>query len=325
MTKSNGVHLKWHEVKAGIIKFIISSKGAVREPDIRERLRKDYDIVDQGNIKTHLRDLQHRFHCIEKISPKKPGDANEWELRRIEHVINIRSNFPDIQLKTYDKALNIVHKRFFPLHPDSPMTNKFRVQLLLSDSFFDMCTKTDPETVYDRAYELYKHSFDTWGKEFPEWEQRIVEDMSRERAVGMFTTMMKEIPSQLNIPKEAEILKAAFEIAAKKIKDEESELMNEYHKWDKSGEAFEMKLPLFIGSVLIEKMFDHCFQRDIADGTASPEEIEFVNETKKMRAHFKVNPELGLFSELKAYDDFYVQYYKKFRADTNNPQASTSP
>lgn len=326
MTKSSGVHLKWHEVKAGIIKFIISSKGAVREPDIRERLRKDYDIVDQGNIKTHLRDLQHRFHCIEKIPPKKPGNANEWEIRRIEHVKNIRYNFPEIQIKTYEKALKIVSKRFFTLYPDSLMASKFRIQLILSDSFFDTFVHTDPETVYDIAYEFYKDGFDKWGKEYPEWEQRVLEDMFIGGAVGRFTEMMNKVSSGLNTLKEAgiskieilnaETLKTKFETAIKKIKDEDSELMDKYYQWDKSGEAFEMKLPLLISSVLIETMFEFCFKTDIYNGTVSPEEKEFVNKTKEMRAYYKANQEISLLSELQAYDDFYIQCFEKLKAKT---------
>lgn len=352
MARSSGAHLKWHEVKAEIIEFIISSNEAVREPAIREHLRTKYGIVDQGNIKTHLNDLQLQFSCIEKIPPKKPGDANKWEVRRIEQIRNIRSHFSEIQLKKYEKPLKIILKRFFPLNQNSPMANKFRIQLLLSNSYFDMCMKTYPETVDTIAFELYKHGFDKWGKEYPEWEQRILEDMSRGRAVEMFTIMMKEILPKLNIPKEAEtlktmletevkkikgkeskmiiselnipkrleistteIIKTVFETKTKKIKDEESELMSYWYQVDKSGEIFEMKLPLYIRPALNEIMFELCFQIDIKDGTVSPEEIEFVNETKKMRAHYKVDQEISLFSELQEYDTFYVKYFEKYRQD----------
>ncbi|AKB45020.1 hypothetical protein [Methanosarcina vacuolata] len=347
-------HLKRNEVKAGIIEFIIGQNDTVPEPYIRKHLEKKYGITDIRNMKRHLKDLQHEpYLCIEKVPPKKSGLPNNWDIGKIEHVKNIRLHFPEIQLKKYEKTLKIVLKRFFLLHPDSPMANKFRIQLFLSSSFFDTCIKYYPETVDTIAYELYKHDFDKWGKDYPEWEQRILEDMFLGGAVGLFTEMMKRIMTKLNIPNQAEILTTVLETEAKKIKDKESktlitqlniskrveisiteiiktefaaglkkikdensELMSYYYQLDKSGELFEMKLPLYIGPVLIERMFDFCVEKDIYEGTISPEEIEFVNKTKEMHAYYKANPEIDLFSKLKAYDDFYIQYFEKLREKT---------
>lgn len=185
--------------------------------------------------------------------------------------------------------------------------------------------KNNPEIVFKRAYELYKHSFDKWGMEYPEWKQRVSEDISRVRAIHAFTIIMKEIPSKQNIT-DVEELKTMFETETKKIKDDEPGRMSFWNEWDTSGNEFEMNLPMYIGPVLIETIFDHCFERDIADGTDSPEEIEFVNKTKEMRANYKAHSEIRLFSfdELKAYDDFYVQYFEKFRKDMGTPKTATS-
>src|SRR5665647_1687162 len=141
MGRNQGEHLRRNEVKAGIIEFIISSKGAVPEPEIRKYLGKKYEIEDQGNIKNHLRDLQRRpYSCIEKIPPK-PGFANKWDIKKIENLRNIRLHFPEIRLNIYEKSLNIViEERDY--NSGTPNANRFRVQLFLSVSFFDMCLKT---------------------------------------------------------------------------------------------------------------------------------------------------------------------------------------
>ena len=75
MRRNQGDHLKWNEVKTGIIEFIISSDGPVPEPEIRDILARKYEIKNIGTMKKHLKDLQHRpYSCIEKI-PAKSGST----------------------------------------------------------------------------------------------------------------------------------------------------------------------------------------------------------------------------------------------------------
>lgn len=149
MRRNQGDHLKWHEVKAGIIKFIINRNGAVPEPKIRDFLGEKYGIKDQGNIKKHLSDLQHRpYSCIEKIKPK-PGFANKWNIKTIENLKNIRLHFPEIQLTKYDKSLNILIRELLPYY-DILNEHEFRVHMFLSISFFDICLKNDYTTLYDK-------------------------------------------------------------------------------------------------------------------------------------------------------------------------------
>lgn len=156
MGRNQGDHLKWNEVKAGIVRFVISSDEAVPEPDIREFLRNEYKITDPGNIKKHLSDLQHRpYSCIEKIPPKQRGFANKWDIKNIENLRNIRSYFPEIQLTIYEKSLNIILKEH-PHYANSLAEIGFRARLVQSPSFFDECLKTNAEILGIKAYEIYR-------------------------------------------------------------------------------------------------------------------------------------------------------------------------
>jgi len=154
MSRKKGDHLKRNEVKAGIIESIISKNGAVSEPKLREILEKKYGIIDQGNTKKHLKDLKDSS-CIVKI-PAKPGFANNWDIKKIENLKNIRLNFPEIPLNKYEKSINIIIFNKFNFAIGSMRAKKAFVQLSLSDSYFDNCLDTDIETLCDRAPQLYQ-------------------------------------------------------------------------------------------------------------------------------------------------------------------------
>jgi hypothetical protein len=157
MRRNQGDHLKWNEVKAGIIEFIIRSDGAIPEPEIRKFLARKYEIKNLGTLKKHLKDLQYRpYSCIVKIQGKS-GLANKWDIKKIEHLKNIRIHFPEMRLNGYKKSLNIIIvERSF--NSKTPNANRFRIQLLISVSFFDMCLKSEIETLYSKADEIRKFS-----------------------------------------------------------------------------------------------------------------------------------------------------------------------
>lgn len=157
MRRNQGDHLKWDEVKAGIIEFIISSDGPVLEPEIREFLVREYEIKDIGNMKKHLRDLQYRpYSCINKI-PGKPGFANSWDIIHVKNLKNVRIHFPEIRLNTYDKSLNIISDHL-GFNQGTPYADEYRRQLSISVSFFDMCLKGEVETLYTKPDEICKLS-----------------------------------------------------------------------------------------------------------------------------------------------------------------------
>ena len=165
-TRSRGEHLKKNKVKTEIIRYILSKKDIIPGPEIIKYLRNNFNIVDEKNIRIHLRDLQKQ-HCIEKI-PHEPGLDNKWKIEKIDNLRNIREHYPDIQLNTYDKSINIVleeqiRKGYLPSNIHS---QEFRVQLSLSVSFFNKCLEKDIKTICDTAYKMYQY-----GEGFEEYKR----------------------------------------------------------------------------------------------------------------------------------------------------------
>ena len=157
MAKTKGSHLKHKEVKSSILEFILKNNGPVSEPVIRDNLKKKYEVMDQSTINKHMHNLQDLI-CIELIPPKI-GPRNYWNITTLKNLKNIRFYFEDIKLNTCGKSLDILLiERLLTEHPlkNSMRVKKSFVQLFLSSSFFDMCIKTDVETLYARASELYK-------------------------------------------------------------------------------------------------------------------------------------------------------------------------
>ena len=384
--RDRGEHLERRKVKTAIIELILRSREAVLEPYIREFLREKYEIIDQGNIKKHLRDLQTLpYCCIEKIPPKR-GFANKWDIKTVENLKNLRLHFPEIQLNRYQKFMNIVFKErysdigFFT-HPD-----EFRTQLLLSFSFFDMCINTDMQTLYQKAYEMdqFGEGFDRHqivkkyaNEVYPEcmkgipvnsdiwldiydecisdslksdvlrdslksspipnkiseekfrkildimpftlsgekseekWYQFIVERMSNTITLGIFNEMLiKSIEDKQNRP---EIFDKIQDEAYKRISGSISkEMTNEnskeiYYKisWIKLNQRLCISRIPYI-------FFEHCFQRDIVDDTASPEEREFMYEVKKFGAWFNTEADRDLEAAFQAKEDFYNECFNRY-------------
>ena len=78
MVKKQGERLKPDETKSYIIKDILENIGPIGEPDIRDHLKKKYDLRDQGTINRHLHYLNDNG-CIELIPSKKEGLRNKWD------------------------------------------------------------------------------------------------------------------------------------------------------------------------------------------------------------------------------------------------------
>lgn len=154
MVEKRRYHFNVGEVKSGIIEFILGHKGRIGEPLIRKSLQGKYNGIDQGTINRHLHDLQ-KLGCLDWIPPSiKTTRANRWNITTLKQLENIRQHFPDIQLNRYERSLDIVSR--YHLRYISPARYMiFRVQLLLSTSFFDLCIKNDTETFFAKASEIY--------------------------------------------------------------------------------------------------------------------------------------------------------------------------
>lgn len=385
--RTRGEHLERRKVKTAIIKFILRSPEAVLEPDIREFLRKKYEILDQGNIKKHLRDLQTLpYCCIEKIPPKR-GFANKWDIKKVENLKNLKLYFPEIPLNIYQKFINIVFKERYSDIGFFTSPDEFRTQLLLSSSFLDMCIKTDMLTLYQKTYEM-----DQFGEGFDR-HQRIKKYINE-----VYTECMKNIPVNSNIwltiydecisdSLKSDVLRNLLKSSPKpnKISEEEFRKILDIIPFALSGEESEEKWYQFIverisniitldisAEMLIKSIedrqnipeeifekiqyetykrisgliskgmtsenseeiynkileikfnqrlcismiphifFEHCFQRDIVDDTASPEEKEFMYEVKKFHAWFNKEADRDLEVALQAKEEFYTECFNRY-------------
>jgi Txe/YoeB family toxin of Txe-Axe toxin-antitoxin module len=68
--------------------------------------------------------------------------------------------------------------------------------------------------------------------------------------------------------------------------------------------------------VTSDLIFNHCFQRDVMDGTSSPEEREFVHKINELISiHKEKDPTTGL----KELDKLYSDYFEKFQEKIISP------
>lgn len=88
---------------------------------------------------------------------------NRWNITNIKHLKNIKHHFKDddcfkkIRLNIHQKSLNVINdQRGFD--PGTTLGKRYRIQMFLSVSFFDMCLTTEVETLYSKADEIYKLS-----------------------------------------------------------------------------------------------------------------------------------------------------------------------
>ena len=173
MVEKRSSHFNMGEVKSGIIEFILKHKGRIGEPVIRRSLQEKYGGIDQSTVNRHLNDLK-KLGCLDWTPPsKKTTRSNRWNIATLKQLEKIRHHFPDIQLNRYEKSLDIVI-RYHLYFINQVRDIVFRIQLLLSTSFFDLCIKNDSETLYSKASEIYK-----FGKGFDDYQliQNYINDL----------------------------------------------------------------------------------------------------------------------------------------------------
>jgi Fe2+ or Zn2+ uptake regulation protein len=153
MVKKQGDHLKQSETKSYLLQYILEKNVSVSEPDIRHYLKQKYDLIDQSTINRHLHDLEDEG-CIKLIPPDKKGLRNKWDITKPKHLENISDKFSEIQLNKYEKSkIIILHEYGYDIKSLTGL--QFYIRLLLSASFFDMCIKTNIETIFSRAWKIY--------------------------------------------------------------------------------------------------------------------------------------------------------------------------
>ncbi len=127
--------------------------------------------------------------------------------------------------------------------------------------------------------------------------------------------MMKQIheksPEMLNeelhkMPQE--ILNKTSEEIFKKIMERLPEIL--------SDKIIRIKYYHEINTVTSDLIFNHCFQRDVMDGTSSPEEREFVHKINELISiHKEKDPTTGL----KELDKLYSNYFEKCQEKIISP------
>jgi len=69
----------------------------------------------------------------------------------------------------------------------------------------------------------------------------------------------------------------------------------------------------------LDIIFDHCLQRDIVEGTVSPEEKEFVYEEEKVFDRVVAELDKNLIPAVKVYDNFLIEYFEKCKEKVRIP------
>jgi|GEM_PF-1553475 len=139
-------------VKSDIITLILENNGSVEESQIRKQLNKD-----PGNVNKHLHDLEEHG-CIEIITGKKGfRDCNSCDINKIGHLKMIHEKLDKVPLNIYDKSLDLMEKKI-GFDPNSLYARKFRIELIVSPAFFDMCLENNRETLNAKGHEMERLS-----------------------------------------------------------------------------------------------------------------------------------------------------------------------
>ena len=279
MVRVPGEHLERKEVKTEIIKIVLSNSRAVKEPEIRRHLEAKYGIIDESNIRRHLKTLgEDPYSCIEKIQIKRER-ANYWDVKTIENLKKILFHFPEILLNKYDKSLDIVVKKssdslFFP----EPAM--FKNQLAYSVSLFNICLEHEPETLYAQTMLIYR-----FGTGFEEYQT------VKKYLIGLSSLYLKYRPNVeiseeifLTMPGKwsREVLAGAVEILPEELFEEN------IHKIVNLLSFFKEE---YLWSLVF--VFEHYVNNDILIGSLSPVEIESSFRAKDKcilyRTELKIN------------------------------------
>jgi hypothetical protein len=292
MVKKQGDHLKPYETKSYIIEYILGNSGPVGEPTIRDHLKEKYDLGDQGTINKHLHYLKN-IRCIELIQTEK-GLRNKWDIRKDEHLINIRNNFSDIQLNKYEKSLLIIlQKSSYNIFSFAGLF--LYIRLLLSVSFFNACLGTSIEILGERAWKIYR---------IKNQEEFFYIDESMGLIYYDYTTRYPKlkIPSKSFLSMIDQMSQREQEYSTEifmKIWEEEllglsKETLDEMHleTMDDDLKIYErikditskfLDHKLIFGAILFDLLFESYLYQDILDGVASEEEINLLTQTDDYR------------------------------------------
>lgn len=285
MTEKRKRHFKVGEVKTIILDIVLANEGPIKESDVQILLKEKFESFDQSTINRHLRYL-NEHGCIEKIAHVDKS-RSYWNVENFENIKNIRSEFEDVKLNSYEKAILIVLKK-----------NGYRVtdlggfftyiQLLLSDSFFNACLDTSIGMLTTRSITIYKfNNAGCWGyiakktvECFIDYTKRYPNiDISKEDFVHTLT----EISGEKNAINSYEVfLEVWKENIRKFVKENSREIEDDHDIYNSVYEVVKMTQVLIedFKDTLFLVLFESYFLQDVMLDKASQEEIDYALETK---------------------------------------------
>lgn len=310
MSKKPGEKLKIGEVKASIISYILEKKDSVSEPDIRQHLKTLFEVQHQGTINNHLHQLLE-LKCIESVSPNKKSRSNFWDITKLEHLRNIRREFPDIKINTYEKSIMIIfNERGYSLDRIGNLI--FYIELLLSISLFNAFLDND-------YYELIKKSRRIYLR-----EEGLVKKRNLEYHMNNFVKLYQESNPGFEF-KDGIVInsqKDSNEDFIKKMEDKYCGITDEMKKELEEAYKTEKELSTELDKKTTQMYVEHFLNHDTFQGIESPDEYTFLIDLKEARGealmvwveedptmrNFDRLHELIYFQELKVYSEIIKKY-----------------
>lgn len=292
MAKKQGEKLKVGEVKTAIILYILENGESVSEPNIRKHLREKFGVRNQGTINDHLHKLED-IKCIESITPNRKTRSNFWDITKLEHLKNIRHEFPKILINSYEKSLMIIFKeRGYSLNKVDNLD--FYIKLILSVSLFDAFLDNDINDLMYKSEKIYLKG------------EGYIKTKNYEYHINTFFKSYEKVNPEYKLPKDFKIYKRTisreaflkmFEESFQGITDEMiNELDEAYKKLKELNEDMKYKP--------VQILLNHFINHDTYKGLESPDEnIYFENLKECIRKADEIwrkegYPEVKRWSEL---------------------------
>lgn len=237
---------------------------------------------------------------------------------KIENLRNIRHEFPEIRLNTYEKTINIVLREleYFDNNPDWLI---YYIKLYLSASFFNTCIETGKRPLDSAIVKVFRNSIDAHRQKridnllrkcyiacvklYPDFKASeekftnimytlrfepilsspaIILDLFKEHLPGL----PEEIPMQIIQTRLSETEEVLEKMPEKK--DDENlvrYLLNTLRLIKKQWEDFE--------STRDDLLFEHFLNHDMLIGADSDDQLYFVKKTKENHALPRGSTETG--------------------------------
>jgi len=153
MEEKRKKHFNVGEVKERILEYILRCDSVVKESDISDFLKNEYNQFDRATVNRHLHDLGE-LKCVTKVRLVKKSRLNYWDIE-FKNLKNIKKEFSNIQLSNYTKAKNIIIKENFP-DIQLRLYKKYFIHMSLFPSLFDTFLNNVFESMLNRALELWQ-------------------------------------------------------------------------------------------------------------------------------------------------------------------------